>query len=334
MSTSQASVRELRSQDHFIVQEAWMFYALKQGCNRICHWSWTVLFYLIQTLDYIYILLYLVVTGTFSLCLSGLTRCTRVDIRRKLGLSERDSDWELPVSGIDHRFVDVRKQRLDRQFFQRSSYRQKGLVEPRPLPPRRKYRLSEISLGSQPPANLLMRLPLELRREIYEYVLVSDSRNLHVSQDVNVPNRRTRLFSYACEHPWELHVPKDIRLRGFHHRPGELGPANCFPYAMPPNRLALVKVCRQVYIEAIDIIYSLRAVNLFIYLNLAGSNKPSFGDPWVQRLLALQQTTNVITDLEVKPCDWVALPKVEALGRFEAELKAQLFRSNDSSPVP
>lgn len=257
MSSSQASVRELRSQDHFIVQENWILYAVKQGCNRMCFWLWTVLFYLIRTVDHVYILFYLLVAGTFSLCLSGLTRCTRVDIRGKFGLGERDDDWELPVSGIDHRFVVFRKQRLNRHFDRRRSYRQKRLVEPRPLPPRRKYRLSEINVGSQPRVNLLMRLPLELRREIYEYVLVSDSRNLHISQDVNVPNRRTRLFSYACEHPWELHVPKDIRLRGFHHRPGELGPANCFPYAMPPNRLALVKVCRQVYLEAIDIIYSM-----------------------------------------------------------------------------
>ena len=75
----------------------------------------------------------------------------------------------------------------------------------------------------------------------------------------------------------------------------------------------------------------LRAVNLFIYLNLVESNKPSFNDQWVQRLLALQQRTNVITDLEVKPCDWVALPMVESLGRFETQLKAELFRS---SPLP
>lgn len=72
----------------------------------------------------------------------------------------------------------------------------------------------------------------------------------------------------------------------------------------------------------------LRAVNLFIYLNLAGSNKPSFDDRWVQGLLALQQRTNVITDLEVKSCDWVALPMVESLSRFETQLKAELFRSN------
>lgn len=75
----------------------------------------------------------------------------------------------------------------------------------------------------------------------------------------------------------------------------------------------------------------LRAVNLFIYLNLAGSNKPSFDDQWVQRLLALQQQTNAIADLEVKPCDWVALPKVESLSRFETQLKAKLFRPD---PVP
>lgn len=75
----------------------------------------------------------------------------------------------------------------------------------------------------------------------------------------------------------------------------------------------------------------LRAVNLFIYLNLAESNRPSFNDQWVQHLLALQQRTNVITDLEVKPCDWAALPMVESLSRFETQLKAELFRS---SPVP
>lgn len=394
---------ELRSQDHFMVQESRLLYSLKQACNRILYWLWTVVLYLIMTFDNLYILLFLIVTGGLSLLLSGLTRCTRINIRGKLGLGERDDDWELPVSGIDLHFVHSRKQRLDRHFFRRKTYRQKRLVEPLPLPQKRKHRLSEIDLGMQPSANLLMRLPLELRREIYEYVLVSDSRNVHIAHE-SLPDQRTRLFSYACEHPWELHLPKDIRLRGFHHRPGELGPANCFPYPMPPNRLALVKVCRQVYLEAIDIIYSrrtfyfhhlaqppyfmysvlsqrlaqirriglyyqtqfsqpckrlskakhrqrqclgcnfchwlelikrymvgLRAVNLFIYLNLAGSNKPSFDDQWVQHLLALQHRTNVITDLEVKPCDWVALPKVESLSRFETQLKAELFRS---SPVP
>lgn len=256
MSSSQGRMRELRSQDHFIVQENCLLYSFKQGCNRILYWLWTILCYLIKTFDHIYTCSYLVVAGAFSLFLSGLTRCTRINIRGKLGLAERDDDWELPVSGIDSNFVKVRKQRLNRHFLRRRSYRQERLLEPLPLPPRRKHRLSEINLGSQPTANLLMRLPLELRREIYEYVLVSDSRNLHIAQ-VSAPNQRTRLFSYACEHPWELHSPKDIRLRGFHHRPGELCPANCFPYAMPPNRLALLKVCRQVYLEAIDIIYSM-----------------------------------------------------------------------------
>lgn len=248
---------ELRSQDHFIVPENCLLYAFKQGCNRILYCLLAVLSYLIEALNHMYILLYLIVSGLLSSFLSGLTRCTRINIRGKLGLGERDDDWELPVSGIDRGFVEVRQGRLSRHFFRRKTYRQKQLVEPLPLPLRRKRRLSEInSLGSQPAANRLMRLPLELRREIYEYVLVSDSRNLHIVQ-VSTENQRTRLFSYACKHPWELHSPKDIRLRGFHHRPGELCPANCFPYAMPPNRLALVKVCRQVYREAIDIIYSM-----------------------------------------------------------------------------
>lgn len=250
MSPSQAP---MRSQDHFIVREHWLLYAFKQGCNRILYGLWTGFFYLI---DRMYLLLCAVVTRPLSLFLSGLTRCTRINIRGKFGRRERTGAWELPVSGFDHGFVKVGKQRLNRHFFRRKSYRQKRLVEPLPLPSKRKYRLSEINLCSQPSANLLMRLPLELRREIYEYVLVSDSRNLHIAQ-VSAPDQRTRLFSYACEHPWELHSPRDVRLRGFHHRPGELGPANCFPYAMPPNRLALVKVCRQVYREAIDIIYSM-----------------------------------------------------------------------------
>lgn len=247
---------ELRSQDHFMGQESWLLYSFKQGCNRVLFGLWTVLLYLIMALDNVYFLLYLVVSGALSFVLSSLTRCTRINIRSKLGLGERDEDWELPISGIDPRFVESRKQRLDRHFFRRKTYRAKRLVEPHPLPARRKHRLSEVNLSPQPSANLLMRLPLELRREIYEYVLVSDSRNLHIAQ-VNIPDQRTRLFSYACEHPWELHSPKDARLRGFHHRPGELGPANCFPYAMRPNRLALVKVCRQVYQEAIDIVYSM-----------------------------------------------------------------------------
>lgn len=258
---------ELRSQDHFMVQERWLLYSLKQGCNRILYWLWTAVLYLIMTFDNLYILLYLIVAGGLSLLLSGLTRCTRVNIRGKLGLGERDDDWELPVSGIDLHFVHSRKQRLDRHFSRRKTYRQKRLVEPLPLPPKRKHRLSEVNLGLQPCANLLMRLPLELRREIYEYVLVSDSRNVHIAHE-SLPDQRTRLFSYACEHPWELHLPTDIRLRGFHHRPGELGPANCFPYAMPPNRLALVKVCRQVYLEAIDIIYSMyHSIRLYRYVN-------------------------------------------------------------------
>lgn len=268
---------ELRSQDHFIVPENCLLYAFKQGCNRTLYGLLTVLSCLIGGFNHMYILLYLIVFGALSSFLSGLTRCTRINIRGKLGLGERDDDWELPVSGVDRRFVEARKQRLSVHFFRRKTYRQKRQVEPLPLPLRRKRRLSEINLGSQPATNLLMRLPLELRREIYEYVLVSDSRNLHIVQ-VSTENQRTRLFSYACKHPWELHSPKDVRLRGFHHRPGELCPANCFPYAMPPYRLALVKVCRQVYREAIDIIYgmyhSIRLNRYTIQLTLPKAVEP------------------------------------------------------------
>lgn len=269
MSSSQAPMGELRSQDHFIVHENWLLYAFKQGCNRILYSLWTVLYWMIVTFDYIYVLLFLrVLPWVLSLFLSGLSWCTHINIRGKLGFRERDDYLTFPVYGrADPIFVQIGKRRLDRHFYRRKSYRQKRQVEPLPLPPRRKHRLSEINLNSQPSANLFMKLPLELRREIYEYVLVSDSRNLHIAH-VNATNQRTRLFSYACEHPWELHSPKDIRLRGFHHRPGELGPANCFPYAMPPNRLALVKVCRQVYLEAIDIIYSMyRSIRFYRYTN-------------------------------------------------------------------
>lgn len=263
MSPSQAPLGELRSQDHFLVHENWLLYAFKQGSNRILHSLWTVCFWTIIAFDMIFVVLLLnALTWVLFVFLSGLSRCTHINIRGKLGLRERDDYYHYYSMTASIRFVEDRKLRLERHYFRRKSYRQKRQVEPLPLPPRRKHRLSEINLHSQPSANLLMRLPLELRREIYECVLVSDSRNLHIAH-VEATNERTRLFSYACEHPWELHSPKDIRLRGFHHRPGELGPANCFPYAMPPHRLALVKVCRQVYLEAIDIIYSMYRSNRF-----------------------------------------------------------------------
>ena len=123
-------------------------------------------------------------------------------------------------------------------------YERRKAVLPKPLPLERR----RLSTSYDPVINkdsyLLRRLPLELRRRIYSYVLGGNL--LHL---VMVPNRVTHI---CCT--------SDTRTRPLHTCCREV--VKSFFIPMPfdapqsPISLALLRSCRQVYSEAVSILYS------------------------------------------------------------------------------
>jgi hypothetical protein len=127
---------------------------------------------------------------------------------------------------------------------------------PPELPPRRR-RLSKSSIHPQTCA-LLTRLPVELRIMIYEEVLGHSI--LHV---VSLPGR---MGVYKCPIPYPadsdyrrtcIPLKRTFSTDGVRHpflpaSMGELYPKRSFPI----SQLPLLQTCRQIYVEAIDILYS------------------------------------------------------------------------------
>lgn len=111
----------------------------------------------------------------------------------------------------------------------------------RPLPRRRRRLSTGYSQQTNVNCHLLNKLPLELRLQIYEYVLGGNL--LHLIQ---IPRRIAHVRCRA------LHVPDHSRQC----RPASRMPLHPWLRTISSANLALLKTCRQIYIEAIDILYT------------------------------------------------------------------------------
>ncbi|MCJ1460217.1 hypothetical protein MMC28_010596 [Mycoblastus sanguinarius] len=124
--------------------------------------------------------------------------------------------------------------------------RQYKATVPKPLP--RKRRALSLSKGSAPVSEigLLSRLPYEIRQMVYVNVLGNKIIHLiHIAAKRRVGHVDYKLFD----------MPE------YYANPGLNG--------LPNGKLALVKTCRQVYVEAIDILYKTNTFGIFNCNNLA-----------------------------------------------------------------
>ncbi len=137
----------------------------------------------------------------------------------------------------------------------------------RPFPAKRKRRLSDArtptqSTGSiaktngppantntadKPPCSFLTKLPLEIRLQIYEYVLGGNL--LHL---VHIPRRIAHI---RCRHP----EPSDPLRKC---RPASRTPLNPWLRGVSTANLALLKTCRQIYCEGIEVLYASNAFDV------------------------------------------------------------------------
>ncbi|KAL8743659.1 MAG: hypothetical protein Q9190_004017 [Brigantiaea leucoxantha] len=118
----------------------------------------------------------------------------------------------------------------------------KPFISPEPLPVHRQHRLSALHFKPQDPqCYLLNRLPPELRRNIYIHLF---GRNT-----IHIANLGKRLAHVRCNSDGRDPDRMCYPAAQFY---------NAQRYIVPISNgnIALLKTCRQIYVEAIDILYS------------------------------------------------------------------------------
>ena len=143
-------------------------------------------------------------------------------------------------------------------------------LEPAPLPVKRPRRLSEGRMVRQT-ATLLTKLPLEIRRMIYEDVITGGNEHRHVfelkrqSSGARKSHRqhrhlRNRVWGAGCRAGLMSHCVFDNPIYLTRITPCcpislPLGPDPYIEKDNPSGPIALAKTCRQIYLETIDMYY-------------------------------------------------------------------------------
>lgn len=155
--------------------------------------------------------------------------------------------------------------------------------KPRPLPLQLRRRLSQAphSAETQLGALFFTKLPFEIRLQIYKEVLVGDGKHVHVV--VHSPTRNPdgvseahahanamragKIRGYQCDHALDAvlsttpawHVVDAAEAEIVYARYNLIARTH-FSISFPKNRgwgpVTLVKSCKQMYLEAIDLLYS------------------------------------------------------------------------------
>ncbi|KAI4146888.1 MAG: hypothetical protein L6R39_003304 [Caloplaca ligustica] len=122
-----------------------------------------------------------------------------------------------------------------------------------PLPPRTRLWQRKQGTADQQQSSFFARFPPEIRQLIYNYYLSGDERSMHVF-------RRTdrRLAHYLCDHPRDTHFHMPRRAWGYRdmsctnawQKDEIIGPV------VSNSLLPLLKTCRRVYSEAIQVLYT------------------------------------------------------------------------------
>ena len=169
----------------------------------------------------------------------------------------------------------------------RCKWRAQGIAfereKPRPLPLRPRRRLSQAPYGaeSQMRASFFTKLPFEIRLQIYKEVIIGDGEHVHIvvhspmrngdgriNTRTNTNAMRTgKIRGYHCNHafkkriysPPDWHLVNAAEAEVVYAGYNKLSRAH-FSINFPDNRgwgpVTLVQCCKQVYLEAIDLLYS------------------------------------------------------------------------------
>lgn len=156
---------------------------------------------------------------------------------------------------------------------------------PRPLPLQLRRRLSQApcSAETQLEASFFTKLPFEIRLQIYKEVIVGDGKHVHVVVHSPMRNpdgildapananamRAGKIRGYRCDHAFERIVSTAPAWHLVDAAEAEVVYAGYnviarthFSINFPKNRgcgpVNLLKCCRQMYLEAIDLLYSKR----------------------------------------------------------------------------
>lgn len=166
--------------------------------------------------------------------------------------------------------------------------------KPRPLPLQLRRRLSQAPCFPeiQLEALFFTKLPFEIRLQIYKEVIVGDGKHVHVvvhspmknpdsvmytHYSANNAMRAGKIRGYHCDHAFDRVFSTAPAWHFLDTAEAEVVYAGCnviarshFSINFPKNRgcgpITLVKCCKQMYLEAIDLLYSLQ---IFSFASLA-----------------------------------------------------------------
>ena len=155
--------------------------------------------------------------------------------------------------------------------------------KPRPLPLQLRRRLSQAPscAETQLTASFFTKLPFEIRLQIYKEVIVGDGKHVHIV--VHSPMRNTdgvldeyananamragRIRGYHCDHAFDKVVSTapawhlvdaseaEVVYAGYNVI-ARTHPSVSFPKNRGRGPVTLVQCCKQMYLEAIDLLYS------------------------------------------------------------------------------
>ena len=161
--------------------------------------------------------------------------------------------------------------------------------KPRPLPLRLRRRLSQAPYcaESQLRASFFTKLPFEIRLQIYKEVIIGDGEHVHIVVHSPMRNEDGRTYTHAnanamrtgkirgyrCDHAFDQRIYSSIGWPGPEwHLVDDAAEAEVvyagyntlsqshFSINFPKNRgwgpVTLVQCCKQMYLEAIDLLYS------------------------------------------------------------------------------
>ena len=153
--------------------------------------------------------------------------------------------------------------------------------KPRPIPLQLRRRLSQAPHcpETQLKALFFSKLPFEIRLQIYREVIIGDGKHVHVvvhspkKDGVSYPRassnamRAGRIRGYRCDHAFDSSISTTLAWHLVDATEAEIVYAGYnvigrghFSISFPKNRgwgpVTLVKCCKQMYLEAIDLLYS------------------------------------------------------------------------------
>ena len=175
-----------------------------------------------------------------------------------------------PLKYVSHELIDfiydiITLERYEPRWKAYKKKRAFFACEPKPLPKKRRRRLSEVPAIRQPTSGLLTRLPTEIRLEIYRLVILAGTTHWHVVELRRIGGgryaRQPRNILCALKnrraHPHDATIAAELATPHSHgNEILEWTLSTTFFH----SDLAIAKTCRQIYLECIHIPYGMSSL--------------------------------------------------------------------------